>query len=309
MEANKFLKAKCRKTGRWYGLEIKRFDGKWKVVNMIDLTDAEAAVISSEVKQTEFETNDNLRACFTCGSRRVGGCGCSKKRHRCSKDMNYQFDCIYCNELEIDYTLPSRSEVQGRVGDTVTLSQGQEVKIRYADDRPLTKIYVGVGWDPARTGSEDIDVDSSVVVMSGQSSARELVYFGEKEHSSGCVIHHGDNLTGRDRDNADDENISVYLNKVPSNRDRLVFVLNIYQCAVRHQTFGGIGNLYIKLYDPDSGKTLVEYRVRGNFDSDTALIIGMAYRKNNEWFFKAIGRGSSAIDVGQLADECFVVCR
>ncbi len=308
MGTNKFLKAKCRKTERWYGLELKQYGGLWKVINMIDLSDSEAAVISSDVKQTMFETNDNLLPCSACGSRRIGGCGCSKKKHRCSKNMNYQFDCIYCNEMEIDYTIPSRSDVLGRVGDTVTLSQGQEVKIRYADDRPLSKIYVGVGWDPARAGAS-IDVDSSVVVMSGQSSEKDLVYFGAKEHPSGCVIHHGDNLTGEDNPNTDDENISVYLNKVPGNRDRLVFVLNIYKCDERHQTFGGIKNLYIKLYDLDSKSVLVEYRVKGNFNSDTALIIGMAYRKDSTWMFKAIGKGSRASTVSQLADECSYICR
>ena len=63
--------------------------------------------------------------------------------------------------------------------------------------------------------------------------------------------------------------------------------------------------LYIKLYDPDSGSVLVEYRVKGNFYNDTALIIGMAYRKDGSWFFKAIGKGSKASTVSKLADECF----
>ena len=270
--------------------------------------DMVASGLIADVYSSMFETNDNLLPCSACGSRRIGGCGCSKKKHRCSKNMNYQFDCIYCNEMEIDNTIPSRSDVLGRVGDTVTLSQGQEVKIRYADDRPLSKIYVGVGWDPARAGAS-IDVDSSVVVMSGQSSEKDLVYFGAKEHPSGCVIHHGDNLTGEDNHNTDNENISVYLNKVPGNRDRLVFVLNIYKCDERHQTLGGIKNLYIKLYDPDSKSVLVEYRVKGNFNSDTALIIGMAYRKESTWVFKAIGKGSRASTVSQLADECSYSCR
>lgn len=307
MAESKFLKAKCRKTGLYYGLEIQKIGLKWKVVNMIRLSDDEARVISSEVKQDSFETNSNLIACSKCGNRRVGGCSCAKKAFQCTKSMKYKFDCIYCSELEIDYALPSRSELGGREGGTVTLSQGQEVKIRYADDRPLNKIFVGVGWDPARHG-DNIDVDSSVVVMSAQGRDKDLVYFGAKEHSSGCVIHHGDNLTGADISNADDENISVYLDKVPASRDRLVFVLNIYKCIERNQTFGGIDNLYIRLYDPDSKKALVEYRVTGNFSRDTALIIGMANRKSGSWVFKAIGRGTRARTVNEVADECATIC-
>lgn len=89
MGTNKFLKARCKKTGRWYGLEVKQFGSTWKVVNMIDLSDSEAAVISSEVKQDSFETNDNLLACKKCGKRRVGGCSCARKTHQCSKNMKY----------------------------------------------------------------------------------------------------------------------------------------------------------------------------------------------------------------------------
>ncbi|MCR5675776.1 MAG: TerD family protein [Lachnospiraceae bacterium] len=303
MGEGKFLKAKCKKTGRFYALEVKKYGGTWKVVNMTDLPDREAALVSSEVKQDFFDTNKNLLACKKCGSRRVGGCACAKKGRQCSKSMAYCFDCLYCNELAIDYALPTRGEVAGREGDTVVLSQGQEVKIRYADDRPLSRINVGIGWDPATQG-ERIDVDSSVVVMNAQTKSRETIYFNRKRHPSDCVIHHGDNLTGGDIPNADDENISVYLDKVPQDRNALVFVLNIYRCADRGQTLGGIRNLYIRLYDPDSRKALVEYRVEGNYRNDTALIIGYAYRKGSDWMFWASGKGSRAKDIGELEKEC-----
>lgn len=79
MAESKFLKTKCRKTGLYYGLEIKKIGLEWKVVNMIRLSNDEAKVISSEVKQDSFETNSNLIACSKCGNRKVGGCSCAKK--------------------------------------------------------------------------------------------------------------------------------------------------------------------------------------------------------------------------------------
>lgn len=304
MAESKFLKAYCAKTGQYFGLEIKKFGMKWKVVNMIQLSTDEAKLISSEIEQSSFDTNENLIACRKCGNRRVGGCSCSKKNHPCSRGMKYQFDCTYCEELKIDYTLPTASDVGSRAGGTVTLSQGQEVKIRFADDRPLTQIKVGVGWDPT-TGPDNMDVDSSVVVMGGQGSDYDLVYYGDKEHSSGCVIHHGDNLTGAGGiQDGDDENISVFLNKVPGNRDKLIFVLNIYKCDERRQNLDRVKNLYIKLYDPDSKKTLIQYRVDGNNGRDTAMVIGMAFKRGGAWHFKAIGRSLKVADVQELAREC-----
>lgn len=305
MAESKFLKAFCEKTNQYFGLELKMFGSSWKVVNMIQLSNDEAKMISSEVKQSAFETNTNLIPCSKCGKRVVGGCSCAKRKHQCARNMKYQFDCIYCEDLKIDYSLPTAAEVGSRAGGTITLSQGQEVKIRYADDRPLTKIMVGVGWDPA-PGANNMDVDSSVVVLSPNNRDHDLVYYGAKEHPSGCVVHHGDNLTGEGGiQDGDDENISVYLNKVPSSRDKLVFVLNIYRCDDRRQTLDKVQNLYIKLYDPDSKKTLIQYRVGGNVErGHTGMIIGMAYKKQGSWNFKAIGRSLYVSDVDELADKC-----
>ena len=309
MEASKFVKAQCQKTNQYFGLEIRKYGSTWKVVNMIRLSDTEARLISSEEKLDYFETNSNLLPCRKCGNRRVGGCSCSKKEHQCTVSMKYKFDCIYCEDFKIDYSLPTRSRISDIQNGTVTLSQGQEVKIRYANDNTLSKIEVGVGWDPVSVfGERDIDVDSSVIVISEQGSEIDLVYFGDLVHASNCVIHHGDNLTGHDKTNTDDENISIFLDKVPLNRDRLIFVLNIYDCVNRIQTFDKVNNLYIRLYDPDSKKNLVEYRITGNFKYDTALIIGMVYRKDNIWTFKAIGKGTGAHNLAQLSRECVAYC-
>ena len=127
MENTKIVKAYCPRSHKYFGLEVKQINGVWKIVNMVDLSEKEARAICSEVKQPSFETNDTLIPCSDCGSRKVAGCSCARKKHQCSRRMKYQFDCIYCDELQIDYSLPGGSF--GRKGETVTLSQGKEVKV------------------------------------------------------------------------------------------------------------------------------------------------------------------------------------
>ena len=303
MEGTKFIKAYCEKIRQYYALEIKKYGSAWKVVNVTHLSTDEARLVSSEIEQSSFETNTTLIACLKCGSRKVGGCSCSRKRHQCAPGMKYQFDCVYCDKLKIDYSIPTASEVGGRVGEKVVLSQGQEVKIRFADDRPLSKIIVGVGWDPA-TGEKSMDVDTSVFVMSPSNKNLDLVYYGDREHPSGCVIHHGDNLTGIDEGQGDDENITIRLDKVPQNRDKLLFVLNIYKCKERRQTLRLVKNLYIRLFDPDTRKTLIEYRVMENMTHETAIIIGMAFKKEGSWRFRAMGQGLDVPSLNELMVEC-----
>ena len=129
MAERKFVKARCRKTGLHYGLDVEQFGSSWKVVNMIRLDDREAKLITSEVRQDTFETNENLIPCSKCGNRRIGGCECAKKIGQCSLGMKYKFSCIYCSEFEADYSLPSARDIAGHKGGTVTLTQGKEVKI------------------------------------------------------------------------------------------------------------------------------------------------------------------------------------
>lgn len=129
MEESKFVKAKCRKTGLYFGLEVRKFGSDWKVVNMVRLSDEEARLTSSEIRQDSFETNNNLLACSKCGNRRIGACSCARRVFQCAKSMKYQFNCVYCSEFEIDYSRPAASDVSKYNGETVTLSQGKEVKI------------------------------------------------------------------------------------------------------------------------------------------------------------------------------------
>lgn len=291
-EKVQFVKAKCKKTGRYFGLITEKLGSAWKVTNMINLTDEEGKLVASQLRETSLVSNDNLLACLTCGSRRVGGCSCAKSRS-CSKDMKYQLACLYCSELEIDLSRP-RGGVGFKKGDTIKLEQNQEIPICFEDESPLDHILVRTGWDPARRGN-NMDVDSSVVVVG--SSGRELVYFGHLFHLSGCVEHHGDNLTG-DGD-GDDELIDVYLDRVPYDRDRIYFVLNVFS----GQNLNDVRNLYIQLCDPVSGAVLASYDTPQGGREDTAMILGLARRTENGWTFKAMGNSLDA-DVHLLETLC-----
>lgn len=270
----------------------------------------DSAVVSSDELGT-LVVGDSFKktGCRLCGNKhafRCGGCG----RVICyDGTAKRNFACPACGTVA-DVPAASGDKISTTSaapivsgGKTVKLAQGEEAKIAVSGSRggTLTKITVGVGWDPASYGSS-MDIDSSVIVAGG--SDYEIVYFGDLEHPSGCVVHHGDNVTGEDYDpNSDDENISVYLGKVPSNRNRLIFVLNIYDCYSRNQSFRDVRNMYIKLYDPATRTPLIEYKVNDNQLDDTAIIIGAAYRRGSEWFFKAIGKSSCAVDVDDLAEE------
>lgn len=260
-------------------------------------------VASPEVLPADLTVSPTYKGCKLCGNKyayvcpNCGGIAC------CDGNAHAAETCPSCGST---LSIPAASgtnlpkptvtrKTRART-EKVQLEQGEVVRIVSSDDQPLSRIEVHVMWDMSLAGAS-MDVDSSVIVSG---SSHELIYFGNKTHGSGCVIHHGDNLTGGD----DGERISVYLDKVPYDRDALYFVLNIYKCDERRQTLRNVRNMSIVICDPDSGQELIEYKVGSDFGyNSTALVLGKAYRSGGEWLFKAIGTGTTDTDVHSFADN------
>ena len=105
---------------------------------------------------------------------------------------------------------------------SVNLQKGQKVDLRKNDGGTLRRVMVGLGWDEAEQKGgffaprkQDIDCDASAFVCTAGKLAgnNDVVYFGNLRHSSGAVVHMGDNLTGAGE--GDDEQILVDLSALP----------------------------------------------------------------------------------------------
>ena len=187
----------------------------------------------------------------------------------------------------------------------VNLQKGQKVNLKKDNGQALGKVMIGLGCDPIDAdkggggflsslfggGSADIDCDASVLLCQGGKvhSIDDVVYFGNLKHGSGAVKHMGDNLTGEG--DGDDEQIFVDLNSVPSQFDKLVFVVNIYKAESRKQHFGMIRNAFIRIVD-DNNKEFCRYNLSEKYEGMTAMIFGEIYRHNGEWKFNAIGQAT-----------------
>ena len=196
---------------------------------------------------------------------------------------------------------------------SVSLQKGQKVELKKDSGGALTSVMVGLGWDEAQpekggffkslfSSTEEIDCDASAIICQGGKlvSNADLVYFGNLKHRSGCVTHMGDNLTGNGE--GDDEQILVNLQQLPPEYDKIVFVVNIFECTSRKQHFGMIRNCFIRICD-DKGQEMCRYNLSENYDNMTAMIFGELYRHNGAWKFNAIGQGTSDTGIRVLAER------
>lgn len=181
----------------------------------------------------------------------------------------------------------------------VKLTKGGNISLK-KEAPNLKRIMVGLGWDPIKKmfGSS-FDADASVICIDSNGRHESTVYYGRLSHSSGAIKHHGDNLTG-DGD-GDDERISIELDRVPANIDRLAIIINIYSAHSRHQDFSQVKNCFVRVVDEDTNKELVRYDVEGQYKGATGMFVADIYRHNGEWKIKALGEGVDASDISQMA--------
>ncbi|KEI12834.1 chemical-damaging agent resistance protein C [Clostridium novyi B str. ATCC 27606] len=183
----------------------------------------------------------------------------------------------------------------------VSLSKGQKVDLTKTNPG-LAKVVVGLGWDTNKyDGGNDFDLDAAAFLLDRNAkvvSEGDFVFYNNLKHNSESVIHLGDNRTGEG--DGDDEQISVELNKVPSNIEKIDFTVTIHDAELRGQNFGQVSNAFIRIINADTSEELIRYDLSEDYSIETALVVGELYRYNGEWKFNAIGSGFQ----GGLAALC-----
>ena len=197
----------------------------------------------------------------------------------------------------------------------ISLQKGQRVDLTKSNPG-LSKILVGLGWDPVQSsgggklfgslfggggGTSNVDCDASVIMLGANDrlqNNKDVIYFGNLKSNDGSVQHSGDNLTG-DGD-GDDEQVVIDLNRVPSSIQKLVFVVNIYDCIKRKQHFGMIQNAFIRVANSSNQQEMIRYNLSDDYSGKTCLVAGEIYRHGTEWKFAAIGTGTNAAGLSEV---------
>ncbi len=183
----------------------------------------------------------------------------------------------------------------------INLMKGQKVDLTKGN-ASLKIIVAGLGWDTNKyDGGFDFDLDASAFLIGENGKVitqEDFIFYGNLIHKSGAVEHMGDNRTGEGE--GDDEQIKVNLQQIPSNIQKVVFTVTIYEAEKRKQNFGQISNAYIRIINDDDNKELIRYDLGEDFSIETAIVVGEIYRHNGEWKFNAVGSGFQ----GGLAALC-----
>lgn len=173
----------------------------------------------------------------------------------------------------------------------LSLQKGGNLSLSKTDPS-LTKILVGLGWDPRATDGTEFDLDASAFLLGAGGKVRgdaDFIFYNQLRSPEGAVEHTGDNRTGEGE--GDDEVIKVDLSLVPSDVEKIAFTVTIHDAEAQRQNFGQVSNSFIRIVNELSGAEIVRYDLAEDASTETAMIFAELYRHNGEWKFRAVGQG------------------
>ena len=152
----------------------------------------------------------------------------------------------------------------------INLEKGQRISM----EKTLHKVGVGLGWDPNANGGENFDLDASAFMLSKNKKTpadKFFVFYNNPVSQDGAVSSSGDDRTGGNSTDGDDETLTVNLDSVAPSIEEIVFIASIYEAEKQE---------------------IARYDLEEDFSVETVVEFGRLYRRNNEWRFEAMGIGS-----------------
>lgn len=197
----------------------------------------------------------------------------------------------------------------------VNLTKGQTVNLTKdgtRDSEKLSTIFFGAKWGSiVKKGFlgfgksvESVDLDASLLMYDEDKVLIDRVYYCKKTSHDGAIRHSGDDLTGTDggEQEEDNETITINLTKVNPRITHIVAILNSF----RHHKFDQIPYMKLRIYTGRVGnpeEVLCAYNLQNNssFVGKEAIVLGYFYRLGNGWKFKADGTTSCETSIDSIS--------
>ncbi|OPC83605.1 stress-induced protein [Embleya scabrispora] len=176
----------------------------------------------------------------------------------------------------------------------VSLRKDQSVSLVKTGAPPLTRVRMGLGWDPAKSGGS-IDLDASCIAFDAHGKKVVAVWFMKLSGLGGAIRHTGDNLTGEGE--GDDESIVVCLDALPPHVTGLVFTVNSFL----GQKFTEVSRAFCRLVDDTTDTELVRFELSGS-EPRTGVLMCKLVREGPIWTMTALGRFADGRTVRKLVD-------
>ena len=170
----------------------------------------------------------------------------------------------------------------------ISLIKGQRINIG------LSKISIGLGWNPNEGTGAAFDLDASAFMLNENRvipAEENFIFYGNTDSPDTALHHTGDDPTGGNSADGDDETIQVDLAKITPAINEILFVVTIHAAIARKQNYGQVRNSYIRIVDDATGQEIAKYELDEDFSIETGVEFGKLYKRDGNWKFEASGIG------------------
>lgn len=180
----------------------------------------------------------------------------------------------------------------------INLEKGQRINLEKSNGTKLLNICVGVNWGAIEkkglfgTKKEPVDLDASCAVYDDKKNHIDSVNFKKLVSNDRAIKHSGDDLTGdlNGDDGLDNEVITLDFSQLSPTANHVAFFINSF----RGQDFKDIPFASIRIYEGTPTRVSQEFARYdiandASFAGNVSMVLGVFYKRNDEWKFSAIG--------------------
>lgn len=180
----------------------------------------------------------------------------------------------------------------------INLEKGQRINLEKINGSKLQNICVGVNWGAIEkkgffgTKKEAVDLDASCAVYDDKKNHIDSVNFRKLISNDRAIKHSGDDLTGdlNGDDGLDNEVITLDFSQLTPSANHVAFFINSF----RGQDFKDIPFASIRIYEGTPTKVSQEFARfdianDATFAGNVSMVLGVFYKRNEEWKFSAVG--------------------
>jgi len=180
----------------------------------------------------------------------------------------------------------------------INLEKGQRINLEKSNGSKLQNICVGVNWGAIEkkglfgTKKEPVDLDASCAIYDDKKNHIDSVNFRKLISNDRAIKHSGDDLTGdlNGDDGLDNEVITLDFSQLTPAANHVAFFINSF----RGQDFKDIPFASIRIYEGTPTRVSQEFARfdianDASFAGNVSMVLGVFYKRNEEWKFSAVG--------------------
>lgn len=160
--------------------------------------------------------------------------------------------------------------------------------------KSIKRMRIGLGWDVLQGNELDLDVTAVALLENGKvQTTEDVCFYGQLVAANGSLVSKGDDRTGGNSVDGDDEEILVDFSKVPSYVAKIDVLVTTHEASRKNHNFGLLRDAYAKIYNDETGEELYFIDLDEAAGGKTSVHVATLTKKGNVWSVERVDNATN----------------